>query len=421
MTKSTVLFTLSQAGDAEFITVLGKNEDGSARLYPADASHPNFDAIKTLCLRANEGEAVNPTEVLDLFDVAETVTRKFQRLTERIAVKGGTITLDGDPVHGTLQDQILDFLDNDEDFGPLVNFYEKLTTNPLGDVQAGLYDWIIGQRERGTLTITPDGDLIGYKATRKQKPAWREVDGDVYVPSRPGEGVVNGIDVPNDRYIEQIAGDVVEMPRSKVLHQPSAACGDGLHIGTYKYASTFLRGDNQAVLLVKFSPRDIVSLPDSNSTWKLRVCRYTVIGTCDEPLDTPVFVTEADAAGTEDAAAEQGIDLDLSVGFQPGDRVVDEDGDVATVVESADEDGDVLVEYDDEDYGTDYVEAEELVKASADESERSARIHGKGGPTSQAAKGRGLNPAQDPATGKFVNGRPGSDRDENSGRFVAKG
>jgi hypothetical protein len=271
-------------------------------LLPASDSHPNFSSILATCQDALNGLPVDLDAFADLFDVAATITRKFQQLSVRVSVsEQGEILLDGDPVDGSLQDHILRMVDAGEDFGPLVNFYEKLTTNPLGNVQAGLYDWIKGQSGEGTLTITPDGDVIGYKACNVATPEWREGTDPVYVPSRRSLNGdrVNGVEVPNGSYIEQRPGDVVEMPRSKVLNAPSVACGDGLHIGTYEYASTFL-GADAPVLLVKFNPRDIVSLPDRNSTWKVRVCRYTVIGEADGPLDTPLFVDEAG----EDAISE---------------------------------------------------------------------------------------------------------------------
>jgi hypothetical protein len=422
MIKSTVIFTYVAPGDSEFITVYAPGRDP----LPADNTHANFDTIKALCLAAAGGAKVDPNEVVDLFDIAETVERQFQRLTERVAVQSGVITLDGDPVDGSLQDQILDFLRAGEDFGPLVNFYEKLATNPLGDVREGLFDWIVGQRKSGPLTITPDGDVIGYKAVRLKASEWRRTDGgDVYTPSRRGIGTVNGVDVKADQYIEQLDGDVVEMPRSKVLHEPSRECADGLHIGNYEYASTFLSGDNNVVLLVKFSPRDIVSLPDSNSSWKLRVCRYTVIGTCDEPYPLPLYLTESATAAAEAQADEQGyeepegLDLDLSSSqFAPGDRVVDEDGDVATVLAvSALAPRQALVSYDCPDYDDYYADVDDLRDATRTQSDASERAHGKGGPTSLAARGNGRNPNQD-ALGRFAAGRPGSARDVKTGRFA---
>ncbi len=283
-----------------------------------------------------------------------------------------------------------------------MRFYEKLTTNPLGDVRDGLYDWITGQTANGgMLTITEDGDVLGYKSVQASRPEWRTGVSTVYRPSWRGAGTVNGIDVPSDKYIEQAPGDVVEMPRSKVLHAPSRACGDGLHIGTYDYAERYV-GDT--VMLVQFSPRDIVSLPDSNSTWKLRVCRYTVIGPVTEPLDVPVYMTAAESGGCDQDDGE----LVFGGNFEVGDRVEDCDGDEGEVV-GFDSDGDPRVKYDDMTFGTVGVEGAELVNLT--------RQHGKGGPTSQEAKGRGRNPAQD-ALGRFSAGRPGSQRSASTGRFA---
>lgn len=458
-------FSLVKTDEDQFITVFVAGRDP----LPASSTHPNFEAIVSACVTSMQGGDVSADEVCDLFDIAATVTRKFARLSERVTVDADGIKLDGDLVHGTLQEQILDFLDAGEDFGPLVNFYELLMTNPLGDVRQGLYDWIKGQTANGDkLTITQNGNILGYKSVTARAPEWRKDVDTVYVPSRRGEGIVNGVEVSRSQYIEQAPGDVVEMPRSKVLHAPSMACGDGLHIGTYNYAERF-SGDT--VLLVEFSPRDIVSLPDSNSTWKLRVCRYTVIGPVDEALDVPVYLTKqgdpeppADCCGNCDEDGEHGClkpgdrvvdgsgdaatvlgvrygwvrakyddarysqdgefrsgwftkvdehstDMTFEAGgdFQVGDRVRDEDGDEGVVVGSEDEDGDIEVEYDDFSFGIEYVGADALVNLT--------RQHGKGGPTSEAAKGNGRNPAQD-EKGKFSAGRPGSTRDASTGRFA---
>lgn len=295
-----ISFNVAEAENGQkFVTVFANGVLTS----PADDSHPNFSAIVAACEAAFRGEDIDPQDVLDLFDVAATISREFQRLSDRVAVKDGQILLDGDPVHGTLQEQILDFVDAGEDFAPLVNFYEKLLSNPLGDVREGVYDWIKGQTENGALTITPEGNLLGYKGFNSQRPEWREGVDTVYVPSRRGEGVVNGRDVESSEFIEQIPGDTVEMPRSKVLNAPSQECGTGLHIGTWTYAQSFA----SVVMLVEFNPRDIVSLPDNNSSWKLRVCRYKVVGPVTEPLTVPVY----EVAGESTPVAKSGTDLVL--------------------------------------------------------------------------------------------------------------
>lgn len=394
------------------------NEDGTRSVavfspltldtVQADEAHPNFEAIVEACHDSLDGVDVDLSEVVDLFNVPATIERKFQRLGERVTVEGSQVMFDGDPVDGVLQDQILDFLDSGDDFGALVNFYEKLATNPLGDVREGLFTWIKGQRKYGNFTITPSGDLLGYKAVSRRTPEWRtDVEGDVFVPSRASRHTgdrVNGVEVQAGQFIEQVEGDVVEMPRSVVLNEPSRECGTGLHIGTYAYAESFT-GDT--VMLVQFSPRDIVSLPDSNSSWKLRVSRYTVVEAVTEPLQVPLYLgadVEPDWTNFEfvNLTDEEADDLDVTL--QIGDRVTDSEGIEGTVTATADEDGDVLVDFDDE--GEDYAPATAL-----------RRIHGKGGPTSYAAKGSGRNPHQD-TLGRFSSGRPGSTRDSSTGRFA---
>lgn len=418
-----ITFSLVDTGKEQFVTVFVPGRDP----LPAANDHPNFKQIVAACAASVAAPgSVNADEVIDLFDVAQTVSRKFERLSERISVEGQQILLDGDPVDGSLQQQILDFMEVGADFGPLVNFYEKLLTNPLGNVRDGLYSWLEGQRANGAVTITPEGDLLGYKAVGTAQPKWREGEGDVFVPSRPSRNGdrVNGVEVPSGSYIEQRPGDVVEMPRSKVLNAPSALCGDGLHVGTFEYASTFRAGpvgNGQTVMLVKFSPRDIVSLPDSNSAWKLRVCRYEVVKAVTESLDTPLYdtVKQEAVSGVNEPINEAGK-IDLGLPSEDNGPLVHGDH-----VSNGTTEGYIHV-YDDGSMG---VMDRPTRKGSGfqngaqqrDSAGRSGRgfrrTHGKGGATSQAAKGNGRHPAQD-QSGRFVAGRPGSRRDGSTGRFA---
>jgi hypothetical protein len=402
---------------------ISKNDDGSANValfldgeaYLAHSSHPNYKAIITAL--SNDDLSADYDA---LFDTGKMVQAKFEKalaqvadqdLSERVSVRGGEVTLDGDPVSGSLEDQILAFVEAGEDFGSLVHFYEKLVTNPLGNVRQGVYDWA----KANGLTITSDGNLLGYKSV-----AWDEAKG----KGRPSHvsaqaDRVNGVEVTNGEYMWIGPGDTVEMPRSKVLNAPSQDCGTGLHIGTFTYASGFYGGNT--VLLVEFNPRDIVSLPDSASTWKLRVCRFKVVSVVTEALDVPVYAT-----GAEESPEAAG-DIDLVDGL----RVVDDEGDAGTVREQFD--GSFQVEFDDDRYGNVSIEADEVGEGLAFEVEEadevieavpdrrvgsSDRRHGKGGKHSKAAEGNGLNPAQDPTSGQFVAGRPNSARDRSTGRFA---
>ena len=401
---SNVQFTSITTDEGQqFLTVFAEGK----LLPPVDDSHPNFKRIKEICVASLGGEVVDVAHLVSLFDVAQTIVEQFERLSARVTVKNGVVHLDGDPVHGTLQEQILQFLDAGEEFGPLVEFYEKLLTNPLGDVREGLYNWIAGQRAEGNFTITPEGDILGYKSVKPQSPEWRTEEDVVYVPSQRGEGIVNGRDVSAEEYIEQVPGDTVEMPRSKVLHAPSRECGDGLHIGTWAYAKDFYGGST--VMLVRFSPRDIVSLPDSNASWKLRVCRYEVIGPVTEPLEVPVWSPGREVEPQPEIDLVLGQDRpDYGAGnlFEVGDEVSDPDGDVG-IVRQITEDGRYVLTYPAHpEYGTitwDEYDLEVPDDEGVDEEIEESR--------DPYANVRGER-------GRFVNGRPGSTRDPKTGRFA---
>jgi len=376
----------------------------------ARSDHPSYQAILEGLL-ANDETVDYPA----LFSAERAIASKFSVLSDRVSVKNGEVYLDGDQVDGALERQIVSFLEAGEDFTPLVLFYEKLLSNPLGNVQQGIYDWAVANG----LTISDDGNLLGYKSLQSTE--------DGYKPSRAsatGQDRVNGQEVGQGNEIVQNPGDVVEMPRSKVLNEPSRACADGLHIGTFSYAHSFY-GDT--VMLVEFNPRDIVSLPDSNSSWKLRVCRYTVLMPVSEALAAPVFHTVVEP------------DEDDSKGEWDGARGEDWDGDLGTI-SGPDEDGKLLFTYDAEGFYPVTVGADEvttdpdvfeqhgdegfLILLSEDEDNTAAarqerrKLHGKGGRHSKAAEGNGLNPAQDPISGQFTQGRPGSQRNT-AGQFSA--
>lgn len=229
-----------------------------------DNTHPNFDQI------LEEASCGNP-DVLDLFDVEQTVAKKFDKLSERISVAYGGVYLDGDAVDSAITDQIVAFLNAGvEDWRPLVKFMDKVQANPNEHSRDQLYNWM---RADSTLTITADGNIIGYKG----------VNGNL-TSVRGGPGIVNGQET--NGHLDNSVGNVIEMARSKVQHDPSQGCSVGLHVGTYDYAVSWAQG---AVLKVLVDPRDVVSVPTDCSAQKMRVCRYTVLDAitvrCTAPID----------------------------------------------------------------------------------------------------------------------------------------
>lgn len=244
------------------------------RLYAANGDHPNYNAIV-------EGLR-NGEDVTDLFDASATVARKFKALTERVSVANGRIYLDNEPQDNALTRQVVRFLQADEDFGPLVKFYEKVQQNPVKHSRDQLYSWL---RDRD-FSITADGDFIAYKGLRSDRTS-----------IHAGPGIVNGQE--QSGHLPNEDGSVVEVARSYVTADPSDGCSQGLHAGTWEYASGF----GQRVVEVRINPRDVVSVPTDCEAQKLRTCRYTVVKEV-EAADTSALRTYEDDDESDDWSDE---------------------------------------------------------------------------------------------------------------------
>jgi hypothetical protein len=245
---------------------------GAAEPWVAVGSHPNFDAIKAAC------EAGDLDEVLRLKDIVADVVSRFTRLGDRVTTRDRRIYFDGDEVHNSLTDKILDFYEAEEDFAPLVNFFERVAFNPSSNSRDQLYDWIALKG----LTLLPDGRFVAYKG----------VSGDStsgYRSGFRGHGFVNDVEFLND-YLPYAVGDDVRMPRAEVEDRPEQACAPGLHAGTYTYAEAY--ASRGVMLRVTIDPADVVSVPRDGAGEKIRVCRFVIEEIINEPVEQLVLRPE---------------------------------------------------------------------------------------------------------------------------------
>jgi hypothetical protein len=250
-------YNLVSVGDHSNITAF---IDGD--MYVADSDHPNFKAIVAAALANEEHEAVR------LFDTSQIVAENFRKVSERVSIAGGKVY--------SLTQQIIRFLNEGvDDWRSLVNFYEKVASNPNEHSRTQLYTWL-SNRE---FTITEEGDIIGYKGLENTS------EGN-YQSVSSGTATVNG--VRQTGKIVQNLGDVVEMPRSSVQHDPQVGCHTGLHVGTHEYARDFVGGRGSVVLCI-VNPRDIVSVPTDCSWAKVRTCRYILLAVAEGPLAGAVY------------------------------------------------------------------------------------------------------------------------------------
>lgn len=308
--------------DKQYVTVFANGK----LTPPADETHPNFRAIVAACQASLAGEFIIEQDILDLFDIAAAVSRRFERLSERVTVENGEILFDGDPCQPGLSKQILRFMDEGEDFMPLVHFMEKIENNPDAHSKTQAWDWL----NNHDFTLTDDGDVVAYKGVYP--------DGnDGFRSGHRGTAAVNDVLYEN-AYIPNAVGDVVTMARTSVAWDPRSACSAGLHVGTFEYARCYAQG---AMLRVIVNPRDIVSVPTDAAGQKIRVCRYKVDAVIDAPETAAIYRSVEDDEGGEFYVEGALVEI--------GDRLLDWDGDACEVID-IDESG-VEVRYDDPEYG----------------------------------------------------------------------
>lgn len=248
-------------GDGEVVTITGPSEDGEHK------GHPNFRRI-IAALRADE----DPTPYLSVTAAALGTIND-----ERVVVENGVVKFNGEPVHNNLTRTILRYQSEGRDTDNLVKFMERLDANPSRKSRDQLFTWV----QAHDLVIDAEGYIIAYKGVNRTTQTGD--DGESLtrlVSSHAGPGIVNG--VPMNGHLPNDPGNIIEMPRKDVMDDPDVACSNGLHVGNFRYASTFAK----VLLEVRVDPADVVSVPRDSRGEKMRCCRYEVIGLHEDEADT---------------------------------------------------------------------------------------------------------------------------------------
>jgi hypothetical protein len=248
-------------GNNGVTTVQAFNYEVEEPFYSTTSNNPAFEQIIA-------GLKAEDPNVWSLFKMGAGISAKFREITDRVSYDGTQILFDGDPEHDALAQQILRALETGEqDFTALARFREGLASNPVPHSRAQAYDWLATH----DFKVTQEGDIVAYKGVRKIGEDTYTSTATSTVAGKPS-GYVNGVAQPERSVITQRIGDVVSMPRSEVVHDPTQSCSRGLHVGTYNYASMY----GNAILEVHVNARDFVSVPTGEGE-KGRVCRYKVI------------------------------------------------------------------------------------------------------------------------------------------------
>lgn len=287
---SNVQYTTIGTDGQEFLSVFSPSYSRPQTIH---SSHPNFTKVK-----AEVEQGITPIES-DL-DPAELVRGKFEALSERVTVKGGRVYLDGDVIDNSLTKAIVRWMEEGiSDYQPLVNFFEKVQTNPSENSREQLYNFLAAN----DYTIDSDGNIVGYKTVRELGDGrFESIRG-----GRSGDVQVNGEDAASKPV--QSVGDEVTMARSTVNPDELIHCSVGLHVAAWDYANCWFGGCSSPVLRVVVNPRDVVSVPTDHSAQKMRVCRYTIDAVIDQPDERVLFTRLGEVVPEgEEAQLDQNYD-----------------------------------------------------------------------------------------------------------------
>ena len=217
------------------ITILWNNES-----HIVSSTAPNYRDLKDCILNG----------AWDVIDEALTPSKSFERISDGlITIDNDAVHYKGQAIHNAATQKLLDLLNQGlSDPKPWMRFIEKLMANPSYNSREQGYKFL----EHRNMPITADGNVIGYKGVNNDYK-------DIYSGS-----------------FDNSVGQSLAMDRTEVDDNVDHGCSAGFQIGSHDYADSW--GSNGILMVVEFSPEDIVSVPSCSSYAKLRVCKYKVIG-----------------------------------------------------------------------------------------------------------------------------------------------
>lgn len=221
--------------------------------YTLQSSHPNFAPFKKALISGDFETAINYLDI----------RKQIEEFADgELIVKNGAVYWNNNQLHGKVVDKLLELLECGMKVGnPFIKFVKNLLDNPSNNSVEELYDFLSYK----SLAIDDDGFVVGYKG----------VASDGWSQSGNTQTIVLQGEVNERGQILNRVGDTIEVQRRSVDDNRQNSCSHGLHIGSFDYAQSWASGGK--LLLVRFNPRDAVSVPQDCECQKLRVCKYEVL------------------------------------------------------------------------------------------------------------------------------------------------
>jgi hypothetical protein len=237
-----------------------------------DMTHPNYIHLVE-CVHAGDAD-----EFMELFDSGHQIENWSEGSFE---FRDGFLFFEDEQVATDPTNRIIEMIKQGFPHKPMLNYLSNLYDNVSERAVQESYKW---SSHKG-LPITVDGMLVGYKGVA----VYRGED----TTDKMGNPLKDGdyVDKYTGRSFRNNVGDKCSMKRRQVCDDHTQGCSSGLHVGTYEYACDWA-GSTGVVVLVKFNPKDIVSVPSDCNCQKMRVSDYEVISVAREQLEDAVYCND---------------------------------------------------------------------------------------------------------------------------------
>ena len=237
-----------------------------------DHTHPSYIGLVE-CVHSGDAD-----EFISLLNTGSHIENWSEGEFE---FKDGFLYFEGEQVALQPTNRIVECLKQGFDAKPVLNFLTNLYDNVSERAVQESYNW---SSHKG-LPITEDGMMVGYKGVR----VYSLFGNGDSIQGKNGE-IKEGdlVDIYTGKTFRNNVGDKPSMKRRQVCDDHAQGCSSGLHVGTYDYACNWAGGSG-VVVLVKFNPKDIVSVPSDCQFSKMRVSEYEVMSIAREQLEEAVY------------------------------------------------------------------------------------------------------------------------------------
>ena len=211
-------------------------------------------------------DAIRQKDEAAIKSAVNRAARLMEASKNLFTVEDGKVLVDNQIVPGALGETLMNFLDQDLPFEPLVKFTRKLRKNPS---QASI-DQLFSFLEVNKHPITENGNFIAYKKVRP-----------------------NMMDIHSGTFDNSV-GRTLTMDRDQVNPDPTETCSTGLHVANWDYACNRFGSAGDTMIEVEVDPADVVAVPIDYNQGKMRTCKYFVRGIVQNPNPSKYLVESDD-------------------------------------------------------------------------------------------------------------------------------